>query len=73
VTKVDRYRVPRQALEYCWSVAVAACPDAGRRMMERWCASDDPDVRRIMRENLKRNRLVKLDAAWTEAWRKRAK
>ena len=32
--------------------------------MEKWLASPDPDIRWIMRENLKKNRLVKMDAAW---------
>ncbi len=53
-----------RALAYCWSVAVAALPDAGKPLMEVWLASDDPDIRWIMRENLKKNRLVKMDAAW---------
>jgi hypothetical protein len=45
-------------------VAVVALPDAGKPLMEKWLASPDPDIRWIMRENLKKNRLVKMDAAW---------
>jgi hypothetical protein len=35
--------------------------------MERWLTSTDKDVRRIMKENLKKNRLRKMDKAWVEA------
>jgi hypothetical protein len=29
---------------------------------------DDPDVRWIMKENLKKERLKRLDPAWVERW-----
>jgi hypothetical protein len=32
--------------------------------MERWLSSINPDIRWIMRENLKKNRLLPMDAAW---------
>jgi len=38
----------------------------GKPLMEEWLASADTDVRWIMRENLKKNRLVRMDAAWVE-------
>jgi hypothetical protein len=62
--KSDAFKTLRQGLAYCWSVAVAALPDAGKALMEKWLASPDPDIRWIMRENLKKNRLVKMDAEW---------
>ena len=65
----DAFKTLRQGLGYCWSVAAAALPDEGKPLMERWLASSDPDVRWIMRENLKKNRLVKIDAAWVARWR----
>jgi len=34
--------------------------------MERWLASTDKDVRRIMKANLKKNRLLKMDKTWVE-------
>ena len=58
-------RVLRQALGYCWSVAVAALPVDGFARLERWAALDDPDVRWIVRENLKKARLARADAART--------
>ncbi len=60
----DDFKVLRQALAYCWSVAAAAEPGAGKAAMERWLASPDKDVRWIMRENLKKNRLTRMDEAW---------
>ena len=61
----------RKALGYGWSVAVAALLAEGKPAMEKWLGSDDKDVIWIMRENLKRNRLLQMDARWTEKWRKR--
>ena len=63
--KSEAFRVLRQGLGYCWSVAVAACPQEGKPLMEKWCADPDPDVRWIMRENLRKNRLVRMDLTWT--------
>lgn len=62
--RTELFAVLRQGLSYCWSVAVVAAPERGKALMERWLADDDPDVRRIMRENLKKKRLTRLDAAW---------
>ncbi len=64
----DAFKTLRQGLAYCWSVAVVALPDAGKPLMEKWLASPDPDIRWIMRENLKKNRLVKMDAGWVARW-----
>ena len=58
----------RKGLGYCWSVAVAALPEDGKPLMEKWAARRDEDVRWIMRENLKKNRLVRIEAAWTKKW-----
>jgi hypothetical protein len=67
--KSDAFKTLRQGLGYCWSVAVAALPETGKPLMEKWLASADPDIRWIMRENLKKNRLVRVDAAWVARWR----
>ncbi len=67
--KDEAFRVLRQGLAYCWSVAVVALPEAGKPLMEKWAVSDDPDVRWILRENFKKARLARMDAAWVEAWR----
>ena len=65
----DEFKVLRKGLGYCWSVAVAALPEEGKRFMDRWLSSDDRDVRWIMKENLKKKRLARMDAAWVSEWR----
>ena len=54
----------RKGLAYCWSVAIAALPAAGKPLMERWLTSEDRDVRWIMRQNLQKQRLIRIDAGW---------
>ena len=58
----------RKGLAYCWSVAVAALPEAGKARMEKWLGEPDPDVRWIMKENLKKNRLARMDSDWVANW-----
>jgi hypothetical protein len=60
------FKVLQKGLSYCWSVVVAAAPAAGKPLMEKWLASYDPIIRRIMLENLKKNRLIRIDAEWVE-------
>jgi hypothetical protein len=67
----DEFRVLRQALGYCWSVAVAASPENGKPFMEKWCAVDDPDIAWMLKENLKKARLVRVDATWVGQLRQR--
>ncbi len=57
-------RTLRQGLAYCWSVAVAAAPATGKPVMEKWIAHEDKDIQWIMVENLKKNRLIKMDPDW---------
>lgn len=64
----DAFLALKKGLGYCWSVAVVALPEQGKPLMERWFASDDADVRWIMRENLKKARLARMDARWIKAW-----
>jgi len=64
----DDFKVLRQAMGYCWSVVVAALPAPGKKLMEKWLTSSDKDISWMMRENLKKNRLLKADPAWTKAW-----
>ena len=66
-------KVLRQGLAYGWSVAVAAAPAEGKAAMETWLANPDKDVRCIMRENLKKNRLSRMDAGWVGQWEAIAK
>ena len=65
-TKDESFKVLRQGMAYCWSVAVAALPEAGKPMMEKWLDSQDKDIRWMFKENLKKNRLSKMDARWVK-------
>ena len=62
--KDDAFKVLRQAMGYCWSVAAAALPEEGRPMMEKWLTSQNKDILWVLKENLKKNRLVKMDPQW---------
>ena len=50
---------------------MAAAPAEGKAAMEKWLASPDPDVCWIMRENLKKNRLARMDAEWVKRWQEK--
>lgn len=56
----DDVRTLRQALGYCWSVAVAARPEEGLRSFEALADSVDADVAWIVRENLGKARLRRI-------------
>jgi len=58
----------KKGLGYCWSVAVVALPAAGKPLMEKWLASPDRDIAWIMKENLGKARLARMDAEWVR-WR----
>jgi hypothetical protein len=60
----DEARTLRQALAYCWSVVVAADPEDGKPRLEQWAASADTDIRWLVRENLKKARLSRVDPEW---------
>ncbi len=62
----EAYKILRQGMAYCWSVAVVALPDTGKPIMEKWLSSEDKDIRWMLKENLKKNRLVKMDADWVK-------
>jgi len=68
--KSDDFKALRKGMAYCWSVAAAALPGEGKAAMQRWFDSDDPDVRWVMKENLKKKRLERMDAKWVAQARK---
>lgn len=70
--KSDEFLALRKGLGYCWSVAVSALPGTGKAMMERWLSHNDRDVRWIMRQNLGKKRLERMDAEWVSAWKSRS-
>jgi hypothetical protein len=62
--KCEEFRVLKMALGYCWSVAVAALPEEGKPMLEKWATNTDRDIRWIVRENLGKKRLIQVDPVW---------
>jgi hypothetical protein len=60
----EPFRVLRQALGYCWSVAAAALPQRARPLLEKWMRSKDPDVLWVMKSNLSKTRMKALGAEW---------
>ena len=75
VRRLDRrdpdFLALKKGLGYCWSVAVAALPAQGKPLMEKWLVHPDKDIQWIMRENLKKNRLARVDAEWVSKWQAR--
>jgi hypothetical protein len=69
--KSEEFQALRKGLAYCWSVAVAALPEKGKKAMEKWFQSRDKDIAWIMKENLKKNRLARMNAGWVERWKKK--
>jgi hypothetical protein len=66
--KEESFKVFRQTMGYAWSVVVAAAPEAGKPLMDKWFKSPDPNVRWIMKENLKKSRLTRMDGKWVRRW-----
>jgi hypothetical protein len=56
-------RTLRQALGYCWSVAVAGSPTAGLQAFATLDGASDPDLRWIAQQNRKKARLARLLAS----------
>lgn len=69
--KSEAFKALRKGLAYCWSVAVAALPSEGKARMEAWFGVQDRDIRWVMRQNLKKKRLARVDPVWVEDWRDR--
>jgi hypothetical protein len=67
----DEFLALRKGLGYAWSVVVVATPDEGKASMERWLRTDDSDIRWILRENLGKNRLARMDTAWVARTQRR--
>ena len=65
----DEFKALRKGLAYCWSVAVAAYPEVGKARIETWFTCPDRDVRWIMKQNLRKKGLERMDADWVAGWK----
>jgi hypothetical protein len=61
-------KVLRKGLAYAWSVAVCAQPEEGKAAMEAWLSDPMPQVRWVMKQNLGKARLIRLDPSWVAHW-----
>lgn len=65
----ESYRVLRKCLAYAWSVAIESNPKLGMRFFEQLAAKRNYDIQWILRENLKKKRLKKMDIDWVNKMR----
>ena len=56
----------RKALGYGWSVVIVSGPKSGKSHFEKLFHLSGKHVNWIIRENLKKNRLIKMDPQWVE-------
>ncbi|PJZ43829.1 hypothetical protein [Leptospira brenneri] len=56
----------RKTLGYCWSVAIVPFPTEGKSAFEKIIKSKNKHIRWIIKENLKKNRLIKMDRNWVD-------
>lgn len=61
----------RKTLGYGWSVAIVALPESGKRQFESLLDVSGKHIKWIVKENLKKNRLVKMDSKWVESLSRR--
>jgi len=59
-------KILRKALGYAWSVAMVEDLDQGKSLFERFVESENKNIRWIVKNNLKKNRLQKIDITWVE-------
>lgn len=64
--KSEEFAALRKGMAYCWSVAIAHNFDEGRRIFEKWIACQDKDINWMVRENLKKDRLKRIDENWVQ-------
>ena len=69
--KDEGFKALKKGMAYCWSVAIVGNPDEGKKMFEKWTSSTDKDINWIIKENLKKQRLNRMDQEWTELWKKK--
>jgi hypothetical protein len=68
--KDPSFGVLKKGLGYGLSVAIVASPLKGKKLFEQLAEIPDKDIRWILSENLKKNRLIKMDRKWVEQKKK---
>ncbi len=62
----DEQSTLRKTLGYGWSVVIVAIPQEGKKVFETAAQSNNKHIRWIIKENLKKNRLFRMDQLWVE-------
>lgn len=65
--KTEEFKVFKKTMGYCISVAVAAAPIKGKEFFEKWMLSPNQEIRWVLSDNLKHERLRKMDSKWVDA------
>lgn len=68
--KDESFIALKKGMAYCWSVAAVGNPEQGKKQLEKWATCEDKDIRWVIRENLKKKRLERMDPQWTVLWRR---
>jgi len=63
----------RKALGYGWSVVISNIPEEGKQIFEKMFGLNGKHIKWIMKENLKKQRLIKLDPIWIDSCLQRLK
>lgn len=69
--KEEGFQTLKKGMAYCWSVAIVGYPDEGKKIFEKWTSCTDKDINWIIKENLKKQRLKRMDQEWTEYWKQK--
>lgn len=64
--KSEQFRVLRKGLGYGLSVAIVSYPEKGKILFEKFKTETDKDIQWILKENLKKKRLERMDKKWTD-------
>ena len=56
----------RKTLAYAWSVAIVHAPTNGKKAFEKLLEIESKHIKWIIKENLKKNRLIKMDTDWVK-------
>lgn len=67
--KADAYREALKTLDHWDEFLLRESGLPGKRVIEKWLPGDDKDVIWIMKQNLRKKRLIRLDAEWGEQWK----
>lgn len=63
----EEQKALRKALGYCWSIVIEANPIKMKSVFEMYFKLENKNIEWILKSNLKKNRLLKLDEKWVNS------